>query len=121
MMTKRKTNQFRFPRRNKITNSTTLNRTFLQVVDYKDSRRYLSQWRFTHTFTTTTEVLDTTSNQNHTQARCLRCIRYQGGPYTVKEMSPWPKSKVTISPKSEESMDIFIQLHRSTSCPFGIS
>ena len=30
--------------------------------------------------------------------RCLTCIRWQGGPYKTKMMSPWPKSRVTISP-----------------------
>ena len=30
--------------------------------------------------------------------KCLICIRHQGGPYKLKPMAPWPKSKVCESP-----------------------
>ena len=30
-------------------------------------------------------------------SRCLTCIRFQGGPYKVKPISPWPKSRITTS------------------------
>ena len=30
--------------------------------------------------------------------KCLICIRHQGGPYRLKPMAPWPKSKVCESP-----------------------
>lgn len=33
-----------------------------------------------------------------TLRKCLTCIRYQGGPYKAKQMSPLPKSRVTVSP-----------------------
>ena len=44
--------------------------------------------------------------------RCLICGRHQGGPYKTKAMSPWTKSKVTLSPPfTNTSIDYFGPLY----------
>ena len=43
---------------------------------------------------------------------CLTCIRYQGGPYQTKVMSPWPRSKTTeSSPFTNTGVDYFGPLY----------
>ena len=43
---------------------------------------------------------------------CLTCIRYQGGLYQAKVMSPWPRSKTTeSSPFTNTGVDYFGPLY----------
>ena len=44
--------------------------------------------------------------------KCLACTRFQGEPYKVKPISPWPKSRVTISaPFTSTGIDYFGPLY----------
>ena len=44
--------------------------------------------------------------------KCLTCIRFQGGPYKIKPVSPWPKSRVTVSsPFTNTGVDYFGPLY----------
>ena len=45
-------------------------------------------------------------------AKCLTCIKHQGGPYKVKPMAPWPKIKVNESPAfTHTGLDYFGPLY----------
>ena len=46
--------------------------------------------------------------------RCITCRKYQGGPFKMPPMSPWPKNKVTkSSPFQNTGLDYFGPLYRN--------